>query len=221
MGRPSVPPVDELKPSGDPLTFLQPSPPPTASPSDLPMAETFPQEGQEAADPWSSGLDESAGDVRDEASPDPTSSRASSGPEQEAAGLVIRELTRKGVLAAGEVAHESLARDEAARYVGLWLTDDVDAENIGDPLARIINRHNPVSDITGDTDAADGIAALAGLAVYAFRQFDRWRGARRLRRVARVAAAQAAAAGEAGDVPAEPVEPAAAAPAPSWPPTGL
>ncbi len=93
----------------------------------------------------------------------------------------------------------------------MWLTDQIDAENIGDPLARIINRHNPVGDVVGDTDAGDAIAALVGLGVYAFRQLDRWRQARRLRRhQAAVPAAQGAQ-----DVPGEPADAGETTPA-SW-----
>lgn len=206
MGRASVPSVDQLKPSGDPLTFLSPSP--SASPSDLPATEAT--EGSELvdADPWSSEPAESVAVASEPRSAGRTSSKASSG--SALGNETVTALTHAAVLAGGEMLHETLARDDAAVAVGMWLTDDADAENIGDPLARIINRHNPISDVVDDTDAGDAIAALAGLGVYAFRQFTKWRQARALRRSARPVAAA-----DAPEEPQEhPAEPAAASAAP-------
>lgn len=49
---------------------------------------------------------------------------------------------------------------------GVWIADDEDAANIGDPLARIAARHTPLA---GDapSDVVDGIEAMFGTAAYA------------------------------------------------------
>lgn len=180
--RPTVPPVDQLQPTGDPLTFLQPVPP-SPSPSDLPTEEATETSGPEPVDPWPSDPAESATDAGEPKSPARGSSKGSSQGEP-AAAEVIGALTQTAVIVSGEMLHDTFARDRAARAVGMWLTDSADATNIGDPLASIINRHNPISGVVENTDAGDAIAALAGLGVYLFHQLDKWRQARRLRRQA-------------------------------------
>jgi hypothetical protein len=183
MVRPTVPSVDQLRPRGS-LTFLQPDPEPTTSPADLPSLD-------EAPDPWSSSTETSDAAADPAPSPDPTSSRASSA-EQLLSKETIRELAHDLVIGAGEAAHERFARDDAARQVGLWLTDDADAENIGDPLVRIVARRDPLG-AAGNPDVADAIAAAVGVAVFGWRQLQRWNAARRIRRAGRIAEDQAAA----------------------------
>lgn len=182
--RTSVPPVDELRPSGDPLTFLAPAEPdptttetsPSPGPSDLPSPDLLQEEG------WPSEADGSdAGDASETGPRSRTSSRGSSA-DDGIGDELFANLTRGLVQAGGEELHETLARDDAARAVGLWLTDEADQSNIGDPLARMINRHVSLGDVADDTDAGDAIAALVGLVVYGVRQFGAWRVARRLRR---------------------------------------
>lgn len=183
--RSSVPPVDSLRPSGG-LTFLQPeTPSDPPSPSDLPGEET-------TSTPSQSGLldgspsaseqphDEPAGPSED----DPTSSPASSGSKASALSKrALRDAVRKGVLMAGTVANEILARDEAAQHVGLYLADEDDAQAIGDPLASIANRRGGLG-AAGNPDVGDAIAALVGLALYGWKQFARSRAAREMRAAA-------------------------------------
>ncbi len=232
MARRSVPSVEDLRPAGDPLTFAQPapleeattdpqspSPDPEASPSPWPSPE--PEPAAWASDPgWSD-----AGDALAETSPAPTSSGASSGEGRGALGREllgpkkIGELARGAVIAGGDALHELLARDEAAAAVELWKADEEDAAAIGDPLGRIAARHNPLGEVMGDNDTADGIEAMVGLGVYLVKQFSRWRAARSLRRAAVLAAESAAAPEEAPAVPDEPA-PVPAGPMGRWPGEG-
>ena len=189
MVRPTVPTVDQLRPHSAGLMFLQPSPESTTSPSDLPEMTEPP------SDPWSSPSQTTDSAGEPDPSPAPTSSRASSA-EPVLSKAAIREAARNLVIGAGEAAHEAFARDEIDQQVGLWLTNDGDAENIGDPLARIVARRD-VLGATGNPDVGDAIAAAVGLAVFGWRQLQLWNAARRIRRAGRIAEETAAAGAEA------------------------
>ena len=189
MVRPTVPTVDELRPHSAGLMFRQPSPESTTSPSDLPETEDL------QSDPWSSPSQTTDSAGEPDLSPAQTSSRASSA-EPVLSKAAIRDAARHVVIGVGETLHEALARDEVDQQVGLWLTTEGDAENIGDPLARIVARRDPLG-AAGNPDVADALAAAVGLAVFGYRQLRLWNAARRIRRAGRIAEETAAAGAEA------------------------
>ena len=120
-----------------------------------------PLAGSPSASGWSS--DESAED--DESAP--SSSKASSADPASARPLTKKAqqlAARQAVKIAGSMAHQYLARDEAAQAVGLFLVDDESAEQIGDPLARIMARRVPADGAMANPDVADGIFAMLGVA---------------------------------------------------------
>lgn len=196
MARPSVPPVESLRPSG-PLTFLQPGEPEsTPSPSDLPSTEQL-------ADPSPSNPLPSEPDDASAAPAGPTSSRGSSGSVAVGKRTIQRQ-SRKAVKMAGVGAHRMLARDEAARQVGMYLTDEEDDEGIGDPLGSIVHRHGWLGD-AANPDVVDGINAVIALGAYAWKQIQRGWAARQLR--AQQRAAEAAGTEQSDDErPTAPVE---------------
>ena len=185
--RSSVPPVDGLtRPSGG-LTFLQPTTPEPASPSDAPSPSDLPSEPSSPSDPLDDSRSASAplhDEPGDPSEDEPRSSTGSSTKAPSAASKrVLRDAIRESVLMAGAVAHDFLARDQAAQEAGLYLADEDDAESIGDPLANMANRRGGIG-AAGNPDVADAISALIGLAFYATKQFKRARAARELRRAA-------------------------------------
>ncbi|MBN9328086.1 MAG: hypothetical protein BGO38_07005 [Cellulomonas sp. 73-145] len=204
MARQPVPTVDQLRPSSSSLAFLQPTEPAEVSPSDLPDPTAL-------GDPWSSISETSDSAGEPDPSPAPTSSPASSAEPLLSKGT-IEDLAQELVIGAGEMLNQTFARDGASQQVGMWLTDDHDAENIGTPLARIVNRHETLGAV-GNPDVADAIAAGVGVGVYLWRQLQRWNAARQLRRAGQLAADQAAAA--AGE--SEHVDDTATAPPAAWP----
>jgi hypothetical protein len=161
---------------------LQPAPSPRRPLGPL----TFRSPDDEGTTPWDekspatgegSPLDPPAGSpsVSDESSApqyeddesDPRSSRASSADPASVRPLTAKAqaaAARQAVKIAGSMAHQYLARDEAAKAVGLFLVDDETAEQIGDPLARIMARHAPIDGGIANPDVADGIAAMLGVA---------------------------------------------------------
>jgi hypothetical protein len=159
------------RPSGG-LTFRDPGEEPWSS---LPPAGTGEEpttdlDDQPAASPSGSEWTPDESDEDDESAR--SSSRASS------ADSSARPFTQKAQKAAARtavkvasgVAHQYLARDEAAQAVGLYLADDDDAEAIGDPLARIVARHSGDSGAMANPDVADGIAAMLGMAGFISKQ---------------------------------------------------
>lgn len=90
----------------------------------------------------------------------------------------LRDVFRGGVIIAGHQAHEFLARSEGQQHVGLYLTDEEDAANIGDPLARVAARHQGIGQVNPDT--ADLLSAMVGLTRYATKQIGRTRAAKEL-----------------------------------------
>jgi hypothetical protein len=207
--RTSVPPVDELttpspSPSvSGPLMFQAPEwePEPAtstsepASPSDLPpLPESWP----------SSDVDEASASDRDDAPSAPSSSPASSGSRTSFTQKATQEGARKAVEMAGGVAHQLLARDDAAKAAGVYLTDADDQAGIGNPVGSIVHRHGFLGDV-GNPDVVDGINALIALGVYAWKQVGRLREAARMRRELHAAESTAeSAAAATGDVPTWP-----------------
>jgi hypothetical protein len=134
--------------SPDPLDLLGGSPSASASSSDA-------SDEDDESDPRSSGT----------SSADPASVKALSTKAQKLAA-------RQAVKIAGGMAHQYLARDEAAQAAGLFLVDDESAEQIADPLARIMARHAPVDGAMTNPDVADGIAAMLGVANFVRKQIE-------------------------------------------------
>lgn len=82
-----------------------------------------------------------------------------------------KRLARNGVLLVGSRAHEWFARTEGQIRAGLYLADEEDAENIGDPLANIAARRTGIS--SDNPDVNDAIAGLIGFGNYLVKQFVR------------------------------------------------
>lgn len=178
-------------------------------------ALTFRQPEEETSDPLSlPAVDDSpslSGEPSDEL-PGPsegprTSSRGSSG--SALSKRALRDAARAGVITAGGIAHQVLARDELEQQAGLYLADEDDAEAIGDPLANMANRRGGLG-AAGNPDLADAIAALIGLALYIVKQLARWNAVKAARR-AGVSPAEGRAERPAGDHPQEPTADAYAA----------
>lgn len=129
------------------------------------------------AEDWGSP-DPEPSDPLEQSDAPPTSSKASS--VSATSKRAVRDAARQAVLMAGGVAHQVLARDEAARTVDLYLADEADAEAIGDPVANMVNRRGGIG-AAGNPDLADAIAALIGLALYVIKQLTRWAIAKDLR----------------------------------------
>lgn len=146
---PASEPTPPSGPTSGPLMFTSPTP----DPADLP--ETWP----------------SGAAVSDElpAPPEapPTSSKASSA--SALSKTALREAIRKAVLMAGALANQVLARDELEQDAGLYLTDETDAEAIGDPLASIAARHGGLG-AAGNPDVVDAVAAIIGAGFYLYKQ---------------------------------------------------
>ena len=155
----------QTRPRGG-MTFAQPDPQPETS-------------DQPNVSPSPSG--EPRTELPDSTEPGPTSSPGSSGSPSVGSKRVLRDAVRSGVMMAGGVAHQLLARDQAAIDVELYVVDAEDAEAIGDPLANIANRRGGIG-IAGNPDLADAISCLIGLALYAAKQIARFAAAREYRR---------------------------------------
>lgn len=145
----------------EPIPADLPSNPPL-SPTSLPTTEDSLEELEQAsADEWDDEEDGSG-------SPAATSSRGSTRVANPVGSEGLRDMARAGVLIAGDQAHNLLARTEGQQAVGLYRTDQDDAERIGDPLARIAGRHQGVGEMNEDT--ADLLASMLGLARFATKQ---------------------------------------------------
>jgi len=75
------------------------------------------------------------------------------------------EIARGVVASASLYVHGFFARTEAAQQSGVWIADENDQAQIGDPLAAIAARHG-VPATAGSKDTADLISAAVGLAAY-------------------------------------------------------
>jgi hypothetical protein len=151
----------------NPLSSQLPSP--SSSPENLTetLDDLAPDSGPE--------FDESASS----ASPDDTPSRGSSrGSDAKGAKVELlseedmQKLARGGVAVAGEKAHELLATTEGQRDVGLYLTDEKDQANIGDPLGSIASRHQGIGKEV-NPDVKDLLSALVGLFAYGTKQINK------------------------------------------------
>lgn len=114
----------------------------------------------------------------DDESPAATPSTASSSDVSVLDSEGLRDMFRGGVIIAGDQAHNLLAKSEGQKAVGLYATDNEDAERIGDPLARIAGRHQGIGAVNPDTQ--DLLAAMVGLTRYATKQVQKGQAARQL-----------------------------------------
>jgi hypothetical protein len=148
-------------PADDLLSSPHPSPETSPSLEDL---------EPDSADGWD--------DATDPESPAETSSPASTPVANPLDSEGLRDMFRGGVVIASVQVHNSLARTEGQKAVGLYVADDEDAERIGDPLARVAGRHQGMGKINPDT--ADLLAAMVGLTRYATKQVQRANHAKQL-----------------------------------------
>jgi hypothetical protein len=114
----------------------------------------------------------------DESDPDsdPTSSSASSRADKPAALLSqaqMRATARQAVKIGSGMAHTVAAKTEAQKAVGLYIADDEDAANIGNPLADIMHRRGDVIGGKLSPDANDFLKSLMGVAGYLTKQIQR------------------------------------------------
>lgn len=165
---PAAAPSPRRPPTG-PLTFRSPESSSEWTTTDPEMGEGSP------LDPLagSPSVSDESSEQHDHDESDPTSSRTSSADPASARPLSKKAqqlAARQAVKIAGSVAHQYLARDEAAQAAGLFLVDDESAEQIGDPIARIMARRAPVDGAIANPDVADGIAAMLGVANFVSKQ---------------------------------------------------
>lgn len=113
----------------------------------------------------SDGADES----REETS-SPDSSADRGGPLKPLGKAALKATTAKAVLIGSAMAHRVAARTEGQRVVGLYLADEADAENIGEPIAEIMHRHGGVAGKAMNPDTNDALQAIMGLANYVSKQ---------------------------------------------------
>jgi hypothetical protein len=85
---------------------------------------------------------------------------------------------RNGVFLTSVQAHRMLARTEGQIRANLYLADEEDQANIGDPLANIAARRTGIS--SDNPDVNDAVAGLIGFANYLVKQFSLSMIARRL-----------------------------------------
>ena len=170
-------PADSASPT------LSPRPPMRGPVSFLGAEETDPDNGLPMSSPLEQTTDlddleeqfaSDSGSPTDETEDDesaPTSSRASS--RGNALGkAALKAATIKGVLIGGEMAHRAAARTQGQQEVGLFRTDEEDAENIGDPLAELIHRRGGIAGAAAaaNPDVGDAIRMMMGLANFASKQ---------------------------------------------------
>jgi hypothetical protein len=154
------------------LFFRSPEEPEGPSPS--PAVEITPPAtsedlGGSASEPgWPSD------EPTDRSESDPTSSRGSSGnPLAKLGKATAQKSAAKAVLIAGGMAHRIAARTEAQQAAGLYLADEEDARNIGDPIGSLVARRGGVAGKAVSPDVADLIEALMGLANYISKQLSK------------------------------------------------
>jgi hypothetical protein len=121
---------------------------------------------------WQSELEHDESDP----SSDPTSSPASSRADKPAALLSqaqMRATARQAVKIGTGMAHSVAAKTEAAQAVGLYLADDDDAANIGNPIADVMHRRGDIVGGKLSPDANDFLKALMGVAGYITKQIQK------------------------------------------------
>jgi hypothetical protein len=128
-----------------------------------------------ASDSGTEWLNELEHDESDPSS-DPTSSPGSSRADKPAALLSqaqMRATARQAVVIGTGMAHTVGAKTEAQKAVGLYLADDTDAANIGNPLADIMHRRGDIVGGKLSPDANDFLKSLMGVAGYITKQIQK------------------------------------------------
>lgn len=138
-----------------------------------PLLQEAPEQLEEAA----AGSGSEPGWPSDDSAPDdsaPTSSEASTPAERKPfSSAALRRVCRRGVIIAGGMAHQALARTQGQRAVALYEADQEDAKNIGDPLAGIAGRRGGIGGKAANPDVEDAVSALLGVANYVTKQVVR------------------------------------------------
>jgi len=118
--------------------------------------------------------------------PDPVASGTtpSSEPSEPAAAVKLNsgalgELARGLVLTASMYLHSVLARTDAEKAGQVWIADDEDQAQIGDPLAGVVQRKGVAAGVV-NRDMAAVIEAGIGVAAYAVKNVKKMLAARRL-----------------------------------------
>jgi hypothetical protein len=167
---PSSPPQPLLNPPTSLFGFG--SLPGTEEEPDSPTSDPSDDPGSDSETEW---LNEPELDDSDLDDSDPTSSPASSAekPAQLLSKAQMRKTARASVKIGTGMAHTVAAKTEAQRAVGLYLADDEDAANIGDPLADLMHRRGDVIGGKLSPDANDFLRSLMGVAGYLTKQIQK------------------------------------------------
>lgn len=140
-----------------------PAPPrlsPFFRPTSPPPLDTTP------TDPWSESPDE---DPRNRGLDDDSGSAPRSTGSSRARLRGLRESIKGAIHTIGGVAHQLLTREGTPeRDAGLYLPDDDDVKNIGEPLAGLASRRLPEG--ATNPDATDLIGLVVGVAGYLVKQ---------------------------------------------------
>lgn len=168
MTSPSAPPDESPKsPFGlGGLLFQQPEEDQEETPSlhSVPSPSTSPEESPDPADDSPSPLEwEDEDDSADPSDDAPTSSKGSSRAEL-ATKRGMQATARNAVKIGSGVAHTFLANTPGKKEAGLYLADDEDAANIGNPIGSYMSRHGGVGGkLSPDAkDALDGLMGFGG-----------------------------------------------------------
>lgn len=150
----------------------------TETPTETPATTALDEAGETTPDldagpvSWDSPDDEGESadpvDLYDDA---PTGSPASTPADRKPfSSAALKRVFRRGVIIAGGMAHQTVARTQGQRAVGLYLTDKDDAQNIGDPLAKIAGRRGGIGGKAMNPDVEDAVTALLGVANFVTKQ---------------------------------------------------
>jgi hypothetical protein len=167
---PPLHPLPEPRKSRRPLFYSQQEEPETEEDSLPPTVGEDGDAGSSTGDPWTSESD----GWNDDELPTSTASPAGDKPvTQLLSKKQMRDTARGAVKIGTGMAHTVAANTEAKKAVGLYLADDEDAENIGDPLADIMYRRGDVVGGKLSPDANSALQALMGLAHYFTKQIGK------------------------------------------------
>lgn len=124
--------------------------------------------GSSTADPWTAP--ESGWPDDDEPSSSTASPAGDGPPAQLLSKHQLRLTARAAVKTATGVTHTLAARTPEAQAVGLYVADDDDARNIGDPLADIAYRRGDLGVGNLSPDANDLLRSIMGVGNYFAKQ---------------------------------------------------
>jgi hypothetical protein len=137
------------------------------SPSTSPAAES-PDLADDSPSPLEWEDEDGSADPSDAA---PTSSKGSSRAEI-ASKRGLQATARNAIMIGSGMAHTFLAKTPGQKEVGLYLADDDDAKNIGDPVGSYMSRHNGVAGKLSE-DAKDALDGLMGFGGFMAKQIAR------------------------------------------------